>query len=374
MRLWRRALGVAIGLGLAVAILSLTGGPRAEPARGPLLSDCDGALRSLVIQYVPDGGPIVGRAYREFLGQLPASVTVHVACPDQAAFDDLLLRIGRVSCSLRPMLTGHAMTCWSRDRWLALGRDGGPTTVLAPSAEAAAALWPQRAGDARIGDGLARALPRRVAAERSALHFDGGDFVADDRTVFVASAVLRRNRQRTVADAAELVGRLEPLLGKRVVLLHNSPDHHAGMFLMAVGSKTVVVGDPSLALPLLPSPSPDAAPLLGPGVTPDFTDATQERFDGVAGQCEAAGYRVVRIPVVPGSDGRTYLTWLNVILDEREGRRIVYLPTYSHVPALNAAAERIWRDLGREVRPVDCSAVYRHYGTLRCLVNVLSRG
>lgn len=374
MRLWSRALGVTIGLGLAAAILSLTGGPRAEPARGPLLSDCDGALRSLVIQHVPDGGPIVERAYREFLGQLPPSVTVHVVCPDQVAYDDLLLRVGRVSCRLRPVLTGHAMTCWSRDRWLALARADGPTTLLSPVAEAAAALWPQRAGDARIGDDLARALPRRVVAERSALHFDGGDFVADDRTVFVASAVLRRNRQRTVADAAELTERLERLLGKRVVLLHNSPDHHAGMFLMAVGNHTVLVGDPSLARPLLSTRTPDATPLLGPGVMPDFTEATQERFDGVAGQCEAAGYRVVRIPVVPGADGRTYLTWLNVVLDEREGRRIVYLPTYGHVPALNAAAERIWRGLGYEVRPVDCSAVYRHYGTLRCLVNVLSRG
>ena len=75
------------------------------------------------------------------------------------------------------------------------------------------------------------------------------------------------------------------------------------------------------------------------------------------------------MPVIPGRDGRTWLTPLNAILDEG----VVYMPVYRCAPALNRAAERVWKELGFEVRPVDCTEAFVHYGSLRCLVNVLSR-
>jgi len=83
---------------------------------------------------------------------------------------------------------------------------------------------------------------------------------------------------------------------------------------------------------------------------------------------------VVRIPIVPGRDGRTYVTYLNAILDRRSGRRIVYMPVFGGAEMLNRAAEQVWAGLGYEVRPVNCGACYRHFGSLRCLVNVLRRG
>ena len=106
---------------------------------------------------------------------------------------------------------------------------------------------------------------------------------------------------------------------------------------------------------------------------PDFTPQTQHLFDAVASQCEAAGYRVVRIPVVPARDGRTYLTYVNVLMDQQGGRRVVYLPFYRGVEPLNAAARKVWESLGYEIRPVDCTSAYRHFGCLHCLVNVLQR-
>ena len=113
---------------------------------------------------------------------------------------------------------------------------------------------------------------------------------------------------------------------------------------------------------------------LCPPDGPDFSESTVARFDAVARQCEAAGYRVERIPIVPGRNGRTYVTYLNVLLDQRDGRRTVYLPTFSHAEVVNRAAEQVWTDLGYEVRPVNCDACYTHFGSLRCLVNVLRRG
>ena len=362
---WRTRTGVLLGVFAAVALLGL-GRHGEAPPNGALLSDCDGALREIVVQYVPEADAIVKTAYAEFLRQLDRSVTVHVVCPDAAAFDRFRKAAGRVRCRLCPVYTGHAMTTWARDRWLALAAARqGKTVLLSPREEAGAQVWPARKGDASIGRDLARAPPRRVAARRSALAFDGGDFVADAETVFVTPAVLARNLGGAVSSAEELASWLRTVLQRRVTLLAEAPPHHAGMFMMATGERRVLVGDPSLVAPLLRG----ALPLANP----DFSSETQARFDSVAAACRKAGYRVARIPVAPDRDGRTWLTWLNVILDQREGRRIVYMPTYRGVPALNRAAGEVWRRQGYEVRAVDCTDCYRHFGSLRCLVNVLSR-
>ena len=106
---------------------------------------------------------------------------------------------------------------------------------------------------------------------------------------------------------------------------------------------------------------------------PDFTPTTQHLFDAVAAQCSAAGYKIVRIPVVPARDGRTYLTFVNVLLEKSGEHRIVYVPFYRGAEALSTAAHQVWTGLGYEVHPIDCTTVYRHFGCLHCLVNVLKR-
>ena len=241
--------------------------------------------------------------YRDFLGQLPADVVVHVACPDRAAYEELISSVGPIACQMSPVLTGHAMTTWSRDRWLALAPAGGdgPATLLSPRGEAGAETWPERAGDQRIAFSLAEALPSEAWALKSSLYFDGGDFTADATTVFVTPAVLRRNLQRTVASRDDLLRILHQQLKKKIVLLDEAPDHHAGMFMMVVGTRTVLVGDPSLANPFMGSLSTEALKLPGGA---DLSAATQRLYDAVAAQVSAAGYRVVRIPLVPATDGK----------------------------------------------------------------------
>jgi len=384
----RIAVGVVIGLAAGAVILALVPPhaappPPSLPEAGPVLPDCDGALGELVIQYLSSAADIVTPTYRDLLRQLPADVIVHVVCPGRADFDDLTRRVGPVKCRLSPILVGHAITAWSRDRWLALApaAAGRPTVLLAPRAEDLADHWPARLGDQRVAADIAATAGPAVVSRRSRLYFDGGDFVADRRTVFVTSAVLMRNLQKTVATRAELLKTLTDLLGRQVVLLpEEAPEHHAGMYMMPAGDRTVLVGDPGRAREILlaagrlsaDTSDEPAEPLCPPGGD-DFSEATQARFDAVASCCAAAGYRVVRVPVVPGRDGRTYLSYLNVILDSRAGRRRVYMPVYRHAAELNAAATSVWQSLGYEVAPVDCSAAYTHFGSLRCLVNVLRR-
>jgi hypothetical protein len=142
---------------------------------------------------------------------------------------------------------------------------------------------------------------------------------------------------------------------------------------MTAGQGVVLVGDPAGAQRIL-SASPGELPDgLCPPHGPDFSAATAARFDAVAEQCRRSGYRVVRIPVVPGLDARTYVTYVNVIIDQRPEGRWVYMPVFAGCEALNQAARQVWEELGYRVQPVDCTRCSRHFGSLRCLVNVVRR-
>lgn len=372
-----KPLGVLIGLLAALAVLPFLANksPPPEPdAVGPIAADCDGALRELVVHYKSTSAALVERPYRDFLGALGGDVTVHVLCPGAADFDDLKARMGTLQCTLNPVYVDHPMTAWARDRWFALqlSRRGGELiTLVSPQGELGAENWPERKGDESSGEDLARALGSTVVALRSDLYFDGGDIVADSETAFVTPAVLKRNLGQSVQSREELVHRLERLVGRRVLLMTDAPDHHACMFMMPVGDRTVIVADPRATSNLLTPEQAAALPLPG-GV--DFSQATCARFDAVAKQCEADGYRVVRMPLAPAPDGRTFLAGLNAILDQRDGKRTVYMPVFDGAEAINQSSEAIWRGLGYEVRPVNCTSSYRLFGSLRCLVNVLRRG
>lgn len=353
-------------------VLSLSGGriTAANPS-GPMLSECDGSIREIVIQYVA-GADMVVPVYRDFLSQLPADVQVDVVCPDQTSFDELRERLHEIDCALHPILTGHAMTAWSRDRWVALtpNHPGDSITLLTPKEESAADVWPARAGDERIAFDLANQLAPRIVASRSPLAFDGGDLLADSNSVFVTGALIHRNVGVTVSNRAQLLAELRSELRRNIVLLDDCPDHHAGMFMMAVADHTMLIADPSLAA-LYGQLDSASFPALPGG--PDLSDKTRQKLNAIAAQCQALGYKVVRIPTLPANDGKTYLTYVNVITDLRAGRRIVYLPIYRGAESLNDAAERVWREIGYEVHPVDCTSTYTFFGNLHCLVNVLRR-
>ena len=194
-----RVLGAALGLAGAGAVLALVGllGPGRSPS-GPITSDCDGPLGELAIHYTRGSGPVTGPILAEFLRLLRPEVTVRVVCPDQADYDDLCGRAGEVACRLSPVLVGHPITGWSRDRWIALepARAGDPRRLVSPRGETASDVWPARRGDEKAGADLALNLGSGFTAVRSDLFFDGGDFVADDRTAFVAPAVLRATSTR----------------------------------------------------------------------------------------------------------------------------------------------------------------------------------
>jgi hypothetical protein len=365
---WQTLMGVVLGLGIAVGISSFVGNGGSAFVSGPVLSEYEGHLRELVIHYEPSAHDIVLPVYRQFLPLLESDVTVYVVAPSVAAFEAVVEAAGPVRAALRPIIVDHPMTAWSRDRWLALG-GSNVVTLWHPRGENGADLWPERAGDQRVAYDVAKALHPAVRVKKSSLYFDGGDFFADSENVFVMPRLLQRNIQHTVTDRQELVKIFSGELKRRVILLNEAPDHHAAMFMASIGKKTMLVGDPRLGRRYV---TPSRALELLPGGA-DFTAATQQLFDAVAVQGEAAGYTVVRIPTLVSPDGRTFLTYVNSVMDEQGGRRIVYLPFYQGADSLNAVARQTWESLGFEVRPVDSTSTYRHFGSIHCLVNVLSR-
>jgi hypothetical protein len=92
------------------------------------------------------------------------------------------------------------------------------------------------------------------------------------------------------------------------------------------------------------------------------------RFDRVAERLAAKGFRVIRMPALERASGR--VTYTDALFDrERDGTRVVYLPTYS-LPVLDDAARKLYESEGFVVHPIDVSASE----ALDALVNVLARG
>jgi hypothetical protein len=362
--------GACIGaiLGLMVISGSRQSRPSA-PLIGSMLSEHGGAIRRLVMQYTK-GANFVWPVYRQFLQDQTSDVTVYMVCPAADDFSEIRGEIGVVKCNVVPVYTAHPLTAWARDRWVSLASPADATTLLAPKSELQQEIWPQRSGDSLVAGDLAKSLGPNVRAARSDLYFDAGDFLADASFIFATPAVLRRNLQHTVTDRRELIEKLEHDLGRRVILMDDAPDHHAGMYMMAPGNRQMLVGDPALGASLINTDSPSLAAMEG---GPDFTSQTQRHFDSVAKLAAEHGYQVVRIPTVPSQDGKRYLTYVNVIMDIRDGHSIVYMPSYEDQPRLNAAAKSVWEALGFRVMTIDCSSLWPQGGTLHCVVNVLDR-
>lgn len=364
--------GSAAGVLAAMFVIGMASRHHREPQK--MLPDAGGHIRGAVLQYV-SGSDNVLPAYRDFLGYQPADVTLYVACPEEADFTEFRSRVGDTAARLIPVYTHHAMTAWSRDRWVALiGEKSHRVTLLSPRGEKAQENWPARAGDSHVAEELARAFSTIFSARRSDLYFDGGDLLADSGRLFVTRSVVERNVQHTVSSRGELVRALASEFGGTPILMDDAPTHHAGMFMMSTGIQrdgkpVMLVADPSLGKSLYAS-SPESDALFPGG--PDFSVKSQSAFDAAANYAATSGFTVLRIPVVP-SHNTPWMTYVNVILDRAGQTPVVYLPVFDGQDRLNAAATAVWQSLGFTVHPINCTTVWPLGGTLHCLVNVFQR-
>ena len=159
-----RLVGIFLGVILAGAFLATGSKPLPAPdSTGAILSECDGQIRAIVIQYVA-GADFAAGIYRQFISKLPGDVKIYVVCPTQSDLDELKSSLGPSTDRLIPIFAGHPMTAWSRDRWIALAGKSADdaSTLVTPWTELSADIWPQRRGDQQIAADLVRSLAPAV--------------------------------------------------------------------------------------------------------------------------------------------------------------------------------------------------------------------
>ncbi|MBS2018588.1 MAG: hypothetical protein JST00_37325 [Deltaproteobacteria bacterium] len=363
-------------LGLAAAVACIVAGARARPtpspsvrAHAPVVADDRGALREVVMHYVPELEGTFGDTYRDFLGSLSQDTRVDfvVRRGTRARLDAFLGRPAR-----HVVEVDVSFGIWSKDRALVLSRpDDSRISLLVPPKPRGGEG--SRPGDWEVVPAFARSMPDRFEVKKLPIAFDAGDFtVAGDR-VLVDPNLFARNAARGLKTPAELT----KLLGREVARIGESvgdvPRHHMSMYMAALEGNVALVGDPA-----------EGVRILGEGFAPGETsletaeplraDASPiviARFDRAAKELEKAGFRVVRIPTL-AFDDKTYFAYTNGVFETRGGERIARIPVFD-VPALDDAARGVYEALGWRVVPIRARKVYVQHGTIGCMVNILAR-
>lgn len=361
-RLW------LLGVVLIGAHLGITLGRAARVgARGAMMPAAGSALEQLAIQFHRVQAKRFLEVYEALFAALDPAVTVWVVVGDEEdrAMFETARRAWRPGPKVEYVVVNDAITSWSRDRMAVLGE--GPTTLLVPPR-------PMRGPDARLRDwivpwDLRRALGPNFRVDVAPFQFEGGDLIANERTVFVATPLLERNPDR---DPEEVLADIARVTGREVVRIGDSktqvPNHHIGMFLTPLPDGRVAYGDPDLGLQLVDgTPEMDGVPF-----EIDRREERLERFRNVGRLLRAAGFETVALPILPGTERFAFVSYNNVMMEHRGGRLHVYLPTYG-LEALDRAATDIYQAQGALVHPIRVDRLFRLGGSVRCLTTPLVR-
>lgn len=401
-RLLKTALAVGVLLVVLAGLLSW-GRASTDPAVPPvarLVSDCSGAIRDWVL-CVPDrDAAAFVRTQASLIAQADPHIRFHLFYAVDERRADLLHALSRLGYKDAGRLQWHkspkAVWPWPRDLFLAASTpDGSPVVFLnepnfygrsrSPWDHAAMGTFARALGGISVTTGA---------------QIEGGAIVVDDARVIASSAYLekdvRAGRGRNMADVA---ARMSERWGLPVVALPVGgvhPSHHCDFVMMPAGDRRMVLASPVLGAALLASVEAKerlrfqaAFRSVSRGASTRDQAAGRQELDIVAAMLERntrpdvrraylrlrakiedLGYTCVEVPLLsldPADFGvGMTLSYANVVLDERAGERVVYLPTY-RLPALDHAAAEVWRKLGFRVVTVEALGAGWNGGGLHCL-------
>lgn len=269
------------------------------------------------------------------------------------------------------------------------------------------------------------ALGDRLGIEvvHSELYFEGGDLVCDEEAVFTGMNTLQYNMELLQETSQSIAARFEKTFGRPLIVVGKEQPSiaHIDLIVTPLGRGVIAVADSRPAASLVSqirTTSPEEIQtfeqhcgkmffgredivqiknlsgnlIARPSLEHETHTAIQasleiaQELDDIASDFATRGYEVVRIPaLIPdlkpelnsaGEEmpGYPMLTYNNVLLEERDGETIVYLPQYG-LPALDVAAAKCWKELGYQVKTIPGFATSSMYGgSLRCCTKVLIRG
>jgi hypothetical protein len=364
-------------LGALVAIAAILGatgiyGHGVAP-RFEVVADNGNAMTEIALHFDPRVVAEVSDTYQDLLRELPATTRVYVLIEkesDFAVFQKLLASWElQASDRFQSVVVGKRITTWSRDRYTLIERDGKPVLLVPPH--------PTEGNEARKNDwdapfALAKAISG-LDTKTAELMFEGGDFTATQTHIFATALLRERNQGGELYDKDKLRKWLRKNTGKTPILLGESvadvPEHHIGMFVTPLDDKRILVGDPDLGLELFDAARVDPSQLP---YSVDRSEASLQKFRNIARELKEQGFEVLPLPLIPLSDGLTYITYNNVLLETRDDGQHAYLPQFG-IPELDQAGAQVYAEAGVAVHKIRVQKVYQYNGTVRCLVNIVKR-
>jgi hypothetical protein len=334
------------------------------PDGAAVIDDTGGTICQVLTFFNLDTEPLTVPVYRQLFAALPVSIDVVVACESQAAVTKFLESCGAAGVmggrNLRLINIDQPISCWARDSLIARYNRATWEPANAFSPARADGLFTQRwLNEISLGKLMCQ-MGLIPGVLENGLAIEGGNVLANARHAFVGGNHVPRGFWGS--EHRRWQAALERLCGREFVVLDDGkgrvPWDHLDMYCMPLDEQTVVVG----------------RVVEGPF---DLF----ESCNGIALAWTTLGYRVVRLPLAqtehelndsPGKMRKVLTTYTNVLIEDRDGRRRVYMPVYG-VDALDREAEMTYRNLGFDVRMINFSSLLPLNGSIRCFVNVLRR-
>ena len=362
-----------------------------------LLSDSGGKMRNLLLQ-CPDVhfaraiAPVWNQLAQHTAPEARLTVAVPAGAGGASASQYLLEHVGE-SDKLQFVTVEngeHWLSQWSRDSVLPLRSAQGEEMLGVPNRTnwASANRNPE-------GETMDTVVPYLLAQEGKTqkvsplpwISLDGGNVVNNRTTAFIGEDSLRDTGKLLKATGSEQAPEemLSQVLGKAVVAVPQMT-FHIDLACTPLGDKTMLVADPNLGLRLLQAVPEERRETLDKSMAqaadlPDESllsgylaqELDDTLFEQAAEQLGQQGYEVVRVPFLgaPSYD-QPVLSYNNVLVEEYEGVKQVFLPQYGCEP-LDQAARTTYEGLGYTVVPVEMAQISRKQGALRCSALPISR-
>lgn len=347
-----------------------------------ILADDAGAIAEILIQFSESDGPGIRLVLADLLAKLPVDVDLIVACPNQYEVFEFERMFGEAAraCdrSVRVANVGLDISVWARDRLIARAFPSGrPASFIVPRPPQTLDIW-------RLNEHYApfelESCGLLADVQAAPIVIEGGNVVSTRDQAFVGvNSVLESVDCDDPVDNEELaVRRLERSFGKPVMVIGNDdgevPWDHVDMYITPVHDQVLLVADPDAGQKLLLLNELTGHGLLEAPAEDDVYGASPdiELFDVVSSQLQDAGYLIGRMPAVVSPAENWMITYNNVLIDERDEGRTVYMPVYG-LPILDQYAASIYARLGLTVQTVDVTGIFERGGALRCVANVTKR-